>query len=286
MLKDKIKWAEKTVVITGGGSGIGKAVAIAVAKKGARVHLLDLRQERITAVIDELSSVVDVYSHNICGHTVDVTSPVQLEQVATTIQERVDILINCAGVLHQGKIATTPDKELHQVLDVNLWGAIYSIKAFLPQMRNRKQGSHIINIASIAGLIAAPEISLYNASKFAILGLTESLSIELAPENIHVAAVCPGSVNTNLCRDVLFSSESTDAQLLRRSVAQDIIQAIESSSLFKLSCVELHWQVLWLCKRLFPALYPKLASFVYHNVLDRGLLDFPLVLKTRMRQWL
>ena len=295
MLKDKIKWAEKTVVITGGGSGIGKAVAIAVAKKGARVHLLDLRQERITAVIDELSSVVDVYGHNICGHTVDVTSPVQLEQVATTIQERVDILINCAGVLHQGKIATTPDKELHQVLDVNLWGAIYSIKAFLPQMRNRKQGSRIINIASIAGLIGAPEISLYNASKFAILGLTESLSIELAPENIHVAAVCPGSVSTNLCRDGLFSSESTAAQLLRRSVrsgvgpdrvAQDIIQAIESSSLFKLSCVELHWQVLWLCKRLFPALYPKLASFVYHNVLDRGLLDFPLVLKTRMRQWL
>ncbi len=290
MLKHKIKWAEKTAIITGSGSGIGRAIAIAMAKKGVMVHLVDIRQERILAMLDELS-----FYTNICGHTIDVTVPEQLEELATTLRGQVDILINCAGILHQGKIATTTNQELHQVIDVNLWGVIHSIKAFLPQMRNRKQGSHIINIASIAGLIGAPEMTLYNASKFAILGLSESLAIELASDKIQVAAVCPGSVNTNLSRDGLFSSDSTVAQTLRRTihsgvdpdrVALDIIQVIESSSLFKLSCVELHWQILWLCKRMFPSLYPKFASIFYHKVVDKGLLNFFLMVKTEIRKWL
>ncbi|MEM7579360.1 MAG: SDR family NAD(P)-dependent oxidoreductase [Mastigocoleus sp.] len=290
MLKHKIQWDEKTAVITGSASGIGKAIAIALAKKGVTVHLVDIRQERIVAMLDELSC-----DNNICGHTVDVTVPEQLEQLATSLRGKVDILINCAGILHQGKLATTTSKELHQVMDVNLWGVINSIKAFLPQMSNSKQGGHIINIASIAGLIGAPEMSLYNASKCAILGLSESLAIELASEKIQVAAICPGSVNTNLSRDGLFSSNSTVAQTLHRiintgvdpdRVALDIIQVIESSSLFKLSCVELHWQILWLCKRMFPSLYPKFASIFYHKIVDKGLLNFFLTVKTKIRKWL
>ena len=277
-LKHKIKWSEKTAVITGSGSGIGKAIAIAMAKKGVMVHLVDFRQERITAMLDELS-----FYSNICGHTIDVTVPEQLEQLAKNLRGQVDILINCAGVLHQGKIATASNKELHQVMDVNLWGVINSIKAFLPQMSNRKQRSHIINIASIAGLIGVPEMSLYNASKCAIVGLSESLAIELASDKIQVAAICPGSVNTNLSRDGLFSSDSTVAQTLRRTihngvdperVALDIIRVIEGSSLFKLSHVELHWQILWWCKRIFPSLYPKFASIFYHHVVDKELLNF------------
>ena len=289
MLKHKIKWDEKTAVITGSGSGIGRAIAIAMAKKGAKVHLVDIRQERIMATLDELSC-----DTNICGHVIDVTVPEQLEQLAKNLQGQVDILINCAGILHQGKLATTTERELHQVMDVNLWGVINGIKAFLPQISNRKQGGHIINIASVAGLISAPEMSIYNASKCAILGLSESLAIELASNKVQVAAICPGSVNTNLSRDGLFSSDSTVAQTLRRCihngidperVALDIIQVIESSSSFKLSGVELHWQILWLCKRIFPSLYPKFASSCYHKVVDRGLLKFFPIAKTEVRKW-
>ena len=288
MLKRKINWAEKTAVITGGGSGIGRAMAIAIAKKGARVHLVDLRQERIEAMLDELS-----FDTNISGHVIDVTVPEQLEHLAKTLRGQVDILINCAGILHQGKIATTTNQELHQTIDVNLWGVINSIKAFLPQMSDRKQESHIINIASIAGLISSPEMSIYNASKYAILGLSESLAIELAADNIRVAAICPGSVNTNLSRDGLFSSNSTVAQTLHEiidngvepeRIALDIIKAIESSSSFKLSCVELHWQILWLFKRIFPSLYPKFASIIYHQIVDRGLLNFLPIVKTEIRK--
>ncbi|MEM8829581.1 MAG: SDR family oxidoreductase [Cyanobacteria bacterium P01_G01_bin.19] len=283
MLKRRIKWDEKTAVVTGSGSGIGRAVAIAMAKKGTTVHLVDLRPERIAAMVDELS-----LDTNICGHTIDVTIPEQLEQLAASLRGKVDILINCAGILHQGKLATTTNKELRQVMDVNLWGVINSIKAFLPQMSDRQQGGHIINIASIAGLIGAPEMSLYNASKYAILGLSESLAIELAANKIQVAAVCPGSVNTNLSRDGLFLSDSTVAQTLHKAihngvhpdrVALDIIRVIESSSSFKLSCVELRWQILWLCKRIFPSLYPRFASILYHQVVDKGLLDLFLRLK-------
>lgn len=290
MLKHKIKWADKTAVITGGGSGIGRAVAIALIKKGATVHLVDLHTARITALQDELAAYPNVF-----GHTIDVTLPTQLEQLAAKLPSKVDILINCAGILHQGKLATTTHQDFRQVMDVNLWGVIHSIKAFLPQLRNRTQGSHIINIASIAGLIGAPEMAAYNASKFAILGLTESLAIELAADNIHVVAVCPGSIKTNLGRDGLFSSESTVAQTLRKTihngteperVALDIIQTIEHSSTFKLSCVELHWQFLWICKRLFPSLYPKFSSFVYHQIIEKGLLDCLLLQNVKARQWL
>ncbi len=303
MPKHQFNWTEKTAVITGGGSGIGRAVAIALVKKGAIVHLVDCHQARIAAVLDELSSTPSICvdeaplkeALNLHGHTVNVTKPEQLEQLASALQSKVDILINCAGILHQGKIATTANTELHQVLDVNLWGVIHSIKAFLPQMRNRENSSHIINIASIAGLIGAPEMAIYNASKSAILSLTESLSIELAADNIHVAAVCPGSIKTNLGQDGMFSSESTVAQTLRKTihngakperVASDIIQTIEQSSMLKLSCVEWHWQFLWMCKRLFPSLYPKFASFVYHQVIEKGFLDGFLSQNTKARQWL
>ena len=294
MLKHKIEWTQTTAVITGSGSGIGRAIAIAMAKKGVMVHLVDIRQERIAQMLDELS----LYK-NICGHTIDVRAPEQLEQLATTLQGKVDIVINCAGILHQGEIATSTHQELHQVMDINLWGVINTIKAFLPQMRKQKQGGkqggHIINIASIAGLIGAPEMTLYNASKFAILGLSESLAIELASDKIQVATICPGSVNTNLSKDGLFSSNSTVAQTLRTTiqngvnperVALDIIQVIESSSLFKLSCVEPHWQILWFCKRMFPSLYPKFASIFYHKVVDKGFFNFFLTVKTEMRKWL
>lgn len=295
MLKSQLKWTDKTVVITGGGSGIGRAAAIALTQKGATVHIVDLRQDRITALLSELSSYPNIF-----GHVVDVTIPAQLEQLAlqqsaSTLPRQVDILINCAGILHQGKLATTTHQEFRQVMDVNLWGVINSIKAFLPQLRNQRQGSHIINIASIAGLIGAPEMAAYNASKFAILGLTESLAIELASDNIRVAAVCPGSIKTNLGQDGLFSSDSTVAQTLRKTihsgaaperVALDILQVIERSRVFKLSCVESHWRFLWLCKRLFPALYPKLSSIIYHQCIEKGWFDFLLMTKVKVRQYL
>lgn len=290
MLKHRIKWADRTAVITGSGSGIGQAVAIALAKKGTTVHLVDRHQSRITALLDELS-----FCPNVFGHIVDVTQPAQLKQLATTLPGKIDILINCAGILRQGKLATTTQQEFRQVMDVNLWGAIHSIKAFLPQLRNQKQGGHIINIASIAGLIGAPEMTAYNTSKFALLGLTESLSVELATDNIHVAAVCPGSIKTNLGQDGTFSSDSVVAQTVQKTihngaeperVALDIIQTIERSSPFKLSCVELHWQFLWLCKRLFPSLYPKFASLVYYQVIEKGFLDRFLSPKAEARQCL
>jgi len=277
-------------VITGSGSGIGRAVAIALAKKGTTVHIVDHHQARITALLKELS-----FCPNVFGHTVDVTQPAQLKQLATTLTGKVDILINCAGILRQGKLATTTQQEFRQVMDVNLWGAINSIKAFLPQLRNQQQGSHIINISSIAGLIGAPEMTAYNTSKFALLGLTESLSVELATDNIHVAAVCPGSIKTNLGQDGTFSSDSIVAQTVQKTihsgaeperVALDIIQTIERSSPFKLSCVELHWQFLWLCKRLFPSLYPKFASLVYYQVIEKGMLDRFLIPKAEARQCL
>ena len=104
MLKPKINWADKTAVITGSGSGIGRAVAIALIKKGAIVHLVDYHQARITALQDELA----VYP-NIFGHTIDVTQPTQLEQLAATLPSKVDILINCAGILHQGSQCKTSE---------------------------------------------------------------------------------------------------------------------------------------------------------------------------------
>lgn len=189
-----MRLADKVAIVTGAGSGIGKATALLFAKEGARVVVADINLEngeKTVAVINE----ADGKAHFI---PVDVTRPNQVEEmVGRTVETfgRVDILVNCAGILHMSPADKTSDENWRAVLAVNLDGLFFCSRAAIPPMR-RQRGGCIVNIASGAGLAGVPNSPAYCASKGGVVLLTKQMAIDFAEDNIRINAICPGAVNT------------------------------------------------------------------------------------------
>ncbi len=189
----------KTAVVTGAGSGIGRAIALALADSGCKVVVTDIFQERIDEVVKELESKGTEAS----GYRVDHTRLEEVETFADRFFDEwghVDILCSNAGVGQGGWYEETPLGDWEWVLGINLWGAIYTLHCFTPRMIARKQGS-ILLTASDAGLVAMPGMTAYNASKYAVVAIGETLRIELSVHNIKVSLLCPGDIDTNIIRD-------------------------------------------------------------------------------------
>ncbi len=189
----------KTAVVTGGGSGIGRALALALADAGCKVAITDIVQERIDAVLDELRGK----GVEAGGYLVDHSRREDVERFAGEFFSdwgHVDILCSNAGVGHGGRFEETPLEDWDWVLGVNLFGAVYMLYHFVPKMIEREQGS-IMLTASDAGLYSIPCMSPYNTSKHAVLGLGETLRMELIVHNIRVSVLCPGFINTRIVAD-------------------------------------------------------------------------------------
>lgn len=193
------RFRDQVVVVTGAGSGIGRATAHAFAKQGARLHLLDIHRARVEETAAELRLV----GAGVRAHEGDVRDPEVLERLAERVyaeDKRCDVLVNNAGVGHSALVQETSLDDWTWVLETNLWGVIHGIHAFVPRMIDQGGKSSIINTASIAGLMGIPSMAPYCTSKFAVVGLSESLGAELRPYGIHVAAVCPGIIDTDIVR--------------------------------------------------------------------------------------
>lgn len=192
--------ADKTAVVSGGGQGIGRGIALALAHEGMRVALLDIERDAPERTAKEIESA----GGRAFGLQADVTSERSLADAAAAVAKAfgpVHVLSNNAGVsAPQGPIASKTDKDWQWVFSVNLFGIVKSVQAFLPGMRAHGQGGHIVNTSSMAGLIAVPElqVGVYTASKYACTGYCEILRAELAPENIGVSVLCPGLIDTQL----------------------------------------------------------------------------------------
>ena len=187
------EFAGRVAVITGGGSGIGRSTALLLGRLGAKVHVVDLNEDAARAVAAEIG--------NAEAHTCDVGDPAAVEALAEkvfTADGAVDILHNNAGVGHAGPIDSTSLEEWQRVIGVNIMGVVHGVHHFTPRMLAQGRPAHIVNTASMAGLVAVPEMVPYATSKHAVVGLSESLNAELAPRGIHVSAICPGIINTPL----------------------------------------------------------------------------------------
>ncbi|MFA6034744.1 MAG: SDR family NAD(P)-dependent oxidoreductase, partial [Myxococcota bacterium] len=163
----------KVAVITGAGSGIGRATALAFASAGASVHMIDIRPERIEAVAREIG----VAGGRATCHEADCSDAKAMELAASAIYEkdgRVDILQNGAGILVSARVEDLRLEDWARAINVNLWGVINSLHVFIPRMLNQGGGAHIVNIASLAGLVGFPFTAPYTATKFAVVGLTEA----------------------------------------------------------------------------------------------------------------
>ncbi|MCV9885448.1 3-ketoacyl-ACP reductase [Metabacillus halosaccharovorans] len=186
----------KVALVTGAGKGIGRATAIALAHEGVNVGLLARTEQDLVEVAKEIEAlgVKAAYA------TADVSSIEEVnaavEQLKTSLGS-VDILINNAGIGKFGKFLELEPEEWKKIIDINLIGVYYVTRAVLPQLID-KNGGDIINISSTAGQKGAPVTSAYSASKFGLLGLTESLALEVRKHNIRVTALTPSTVATEL----------------------------------------------------------------------------------------
>ncbi|MBS3892929.1 oxidoreductase [Serratia marcescens] len=182
----------KTILITGVSSGFGQALAREALAVGHRVVGTVRNSEALQAF-----GALDM--QRAFGYLLDVTDVERIDEVVGEIESAVgpiDVLVNNAGYGHEGILEESPLAELRRQFDVNVFGAVAMIKAALPGMRQRRRG-HIINITSMGSFITLPGISYYCGSKFALEGISEALSQELTPFNIHVTAVAPGSFRTD-----------------------------------------------------------------------------------------
>lgn len=186
----------KTALVTGAGKGIGKATAIALAQEGVNLGLF----ARTEADLKELATEVEKYGVKVAYATGDVSVREQVEAAVADLTSQLgsfNILINNAGIGKFGGFLDLDPDEWKQMIDVNLMGVYYVTRAVLPQLIEQN-GGDIINISSTAGQKGAPVTSAYSASKFGLLGLTESLALEVRKHNIRVTALTPSTVATEL----------------------------------------------------------------------------------------
>lgn len=187
------------VALTGAASGIGREIAFQLTRTGASVAMADIDALALRSTAQQCASAS---THT---HELDVADPDAVERFAAdTVEQfgRVDAVINVAGVLYSGSVDATPLADHHRVMDVNYWGVVNSTKAFLPRIAAASGAGRICNISSAFGIMASPNSSAYNASKFAVRGFTEALIQELAATapNIKVTGVYPGGVRTSIAR--------------------------------------------------------------------------------------
>ncbi len=190
----------KVVVITGAGSGIGRALAIDFAQRGAYLALSDINQATLAELVQELSKQTQVFSQ-----VFDVGAEPAVQQFAEAVYAHyqcVDVVINNAGVAQAGsEFSQLSSEDFHWLMNINFWGVVYGCRYFLPYLREQPESS-LVNISSIFGMVGIPTQSSYNASKFAVRGLSESLLLEERSNKtgVNVLAVHPGGIKTNILR--------------------------------------------------------------------------------------
>lgn len=232
----------KAAIVTGGARGIGKATAIALAKEGVNVGLL----ARTEATLKEVAAEIESLGVKVAYAAVDITSQEQVEAAVEALKNKLgpaDILINSAGVATFGTLLEMDPEEWKGMIDTNLMGTYYVTRAVLPQLIEKNKGD-IINIASTNGLNGAATASAYSASKFAVIGFTESLAQEVRRNNIRVSALAPSTVATDMALELNLIKENNDSKFIQpEDLAEFIVDQLKIN----------------------PRMYIKSASFIATN---------------------
>lgn len=229
----------KTAFVTGGGSGIGLAMARSFGRAGMNVVLADIDRLAAEEAAHALSQE-QIRAHAVSCDVVNHDSLAAAAAQSIAVFGKVHIVCNNAGVAVGGEISAVSDSDWDWIIDVNLKGVVHGMKVFLPLIRNHKEGGHFVNTASMAGMISPPGMEPYCATKFAVVAMSEGWSQQLAPESIGVSVLCPGFVRTRIHEsgrarqqqyggsgevDALGQGSSESAQAVLSGIDPDVVGA-------------------------------------------------------------
>jgi len=190
----------KVIVITGAGNGLGRELALQLLAKGNKVAGIDIKREDL----DKTSELAGEFADNFSSHTVDVTNKEQVDALPSQVIEKhgqVDAVINNAGIIQPFVPVNDLDFEkIYKVMDVNFFGTLYMVKAFLPHLLKRQE-SHLVNVSSMGGFFPVPGQTIYGASKAAMKLLTEGLYTEMMNSSVNISLVLPGAMETEISKN-------------------------------------------------------------------------------------
>ena len=265
----------KRVFITGGASGLGQALAMQYAGQGWRVLIGDLDLERCADTVAKLRAISPASVAVAC----DVTIEADLQAAAAWLQQHwggVDVVINNAGVAQMGGIDAVSEADWQWIVDINLLGVVRGCRIFTPMLRAQGVG-HLVNIASMAGLVHMPQASAYNATKAAVVALSETLQLELEADRIGVTVVCPAFFRTALAQNMRASNPKLEAitkRLVERArigpeqIARHVFEGVQRGDTHILTHPEARHA--WMLKRVLPyRIYLKLMRRQLANMQAR-----------------
>lgn len=203
-------FADRIAVVTGAGSGIGRALAVGLAQRGCNVAAVDINDDGLA----QTARAIEALGRRASTHHIDVADRGAMEALPDAVEGefgRVDIVVNNAGVSVAGTLDEQTLDDFEWVVRVNLLGVAYGCKVFLPLLR-RSDDAYIVNLSSVFGLVGAPRQSSYCATKFAIRGLSESLGAELSDSPIRVMSVHPGAVRTGIAKAARYRGQSVHSR--------------------------------------------------------------------------
>jgi NAD(P)-dependent dehydrogenase (short-subunit alcohol dehydrogenase family) len=256
----------RNAVITGAASGLGRELAIGLARRGWKILIADINRtgmEQTLTLVRQAGGKGEVYD---C----DVSRPENVQSMADycfSTWKSVDLLVNNAGVAAAGFAGDIKLEDWHWCVGINFWGMLHGCHSFIPGMK-AQGGGHIINVASCAGIFSLMEMGPYNVTKAAIISLSETIRTELAPHNIGVTVVCPMFFNTNLLNNMRYvdqfqhdfaHSAFEHGRLSAEQIAEMAIKAYEKNRLYLIP--QFTGKIFWILKRLSPEIFYRAMEF-------------------------
>jgi NAD(P)-dependent dehydrogenase (short-subunit alcohol dehydrogenase family) len=266
----------KVALVTGAGSGIGKQTSLALARKGARLILCDVNEGSLNEVRSEVAGI----SECLLAERVDVSKADDMRAFAEKVHAlvpAVDVLVNNAGVGLAGNFLENSLEDLNWVIGINLYGVIHGCHFFIPRMAESGRGGHVVNVSSLLGYWAGPDMSGYTATKHAVFGMSLCMMHDLRDKGIDFSIICPGIINTNIVStarikmaDISEARRDTmnkfyvKRNLGPEAVAASIVSAIENKRLI----VPVGWEswLMYYIIRISPALSRWLARVLTDKI--------------------